>query len=58
MKYPMYNENELRKDIINKFIAVPVLGENYVDWHTEDGKCGLTLFFGEDRFDIVIEKKR
>ena len=31
----MYNENEFRKDIINKFLAVPVLGENYMDWHTK-----------------------
>ena len=34
-----------------------ILGENYVDWHTEDGKCGLTLMTTMGDYDIVITKK-
>lgn len=57
MKHPMYNENALRRDIINALIAVPTLGVNYIDYHTDDGRCGLTLIFGEDRFELTIEKQ-
>ena len=34
-----------------------ILGENYIDWHTEDGKCGLTLMTTLGDYDIVITKK-
>lgn len=34
-----------------------VLGKNYIDWHTEDGKCGLTLMTTLGDYDIVITKK-
>lgn len=30
-----YNENDFRADIIKKFLAVPILGENYIDYHTD-----------------------
>ena len=34
-----------------------IRGENYVDWHTKDGKCGLTLMTTMGDYDIVITKK-
>lgn len=34
-----------------------ILGENYVDWHTKDGKCGLTLMTTLGDYDIIITKK-
>ena len=34
-----------------------ILGENYVDWHTKNGECGLTLMTTMGDYDIVITKK-
>ena len=57
MKYPPYTENQLRSNIINALFDDPKLGADYIDWHTDEGKCGLTLTFGKSTFDIIIEKK-
>ena len=55
----MRTAEDIRKDIVESFFNNPVLGEHYVDWHTEDGKCGLTLMFknANEEFNIIIEKK-
>lgn len=34
-----------------------ILGKNYVDWHTKNGECGLTLMTTMGDYDIVITKK-
>ena len=34
-----------------------ILGKNYVDWHTKNGGCGLTLMTIMGDYDIVITKK-
>lgn len=47
---------DIRNEIINKFLVNPVLGENYVDWHTENGECGLTIMLGDKKFDIIIKE--
>ena len=50
---------DMRKQIVEALFNNPQLVENYVDWHTEDGKCGLTLIFknANEMFDILIEKR-
>lgn len=47
----------IRKNIIEAFFNHPELGKNYIDYHTEDGKCGLTIIFRNQnqKFDIIIE---
>lgn len=57
MKYPNYTAEDLRKDIIQKMLAVPVLGKNYIDYHTDDSVCGLELKMGDDTYDILITKR-
>lgn len=49
---------DIRKWFINKFLINPVLGVNYVDWHTENGECGLTIIFPSKQFDIIIKERR
>ena len=47
-----------RKILIDAFWdGNAILGEDYVDWHTEDGKCGLTLMTIIGDYDIVVTKK-
>lgn len=55
----MRTAENIRKDIVEAFFIHPKLGENYVDWHTEDGRCGLTLMFKDtnEEFEIIIRKK-
>jgi len=55
--YSSYNVTELRKDIIKAMCAERELGLTYVDWHTEDGKCGLTLITEKGKFDLIITKQ-
>ena len=50
------SEELVRRHIIESTFVNPILGVNYIDWHTADGDCGLTLFFPHDRFDIVIRR--
>ena len=64
-KHPEYFETnmksaeEIRKQIVESFWNNPILGKHYVDWHTEDGECGVTLMFKStnEEFDIIIRKK-
>lgn len=64
-KHPEYfkvditSAEEIRKQIVESVFNNPKLGENYVDWHTEDGECGLTLMFknAKEEFEIIIRKK-
>lgn len=53
----MLTAEKVREWIINELLAVPKLGENYVDWHTEDGECGLTIYPCGQEFEIIIKKK-
>lgn len=50
---------DMRKQIVESLFNDTKLGENYIDWHTEDGKCGLTLIFknANEIFDILIERR-
>lgn len=54
----MKTAEDVRKDIVEAFFNNPILDKHYVDWHTEDGECGLTLMFknANEEFDIVIKK--
>lgn len=51
-------EEKIRKLIVEAFFNKPILGKHYVDWHTEDGECGLTLMLRDKKFDIVIREKQ
>ena len=58
----MKNNNITVEDFRNFLIDTfwdgnEVLGKNYIDWHTEDGKCGLTLITALGDYDIVITKR-
>ena len=55
----MRTEEDMRKQIIEAMFNNPKLGENYIDWHTEGGECGLTLMFKNtnEKFDIIIRKR-
>lgn len=58
MANPNYTAEDLRKHLILSYWEDKAeLGKNYIDWHTEDGKCGLTLFAMGGTFDIIIEKR-
>lgn len=50
---------DIRKEIVESMFNKPILGENYVDWHTVDGECGLTLIFksANEKFDILIKRR-
>ena len=55
----MRTAEDIRKDIVEAFFNNPKLGENYIDWHTENGECGLTLMFknANEEFEIIIRRK-
>ena len=58
MKNDKISTERFRKVLIDTFFdGNAILGKNYVDWHTEDGKCGLTLMTTMGDYDIVITKK-
>lgn len=58
MKNDKFTTEMFRKTLINTFWdGNAILGENYIDWHTEDGKCGLTLMTTLGDYDIIITKK-
>ena len=49
---------KFRKILIDAFWdGNAILGKNYVDWHTKNGECGLTLMTTMGDYDIVITKK-
>lgn len=52
----MITVEAIREWIVMELLNKPVLGQNYVDWHTEDGECGVTLMYGKEHFDITIRK--
>ena len=52
-----YYAEYLRRDIVEAMLATPTLGENYIDWHADDGTCGLTLIIDGEHFDITIVKR-
>ena len=56
----MQTAEDIRKEIVNGLFNNPVLGVHYVDWHTEDGECGLTIMYkhANEEFDIIIRKKQ
>jgi hypothetical protein len=49
----------IRQWIVATFFNNPILGKHYIDWHTEDGECGVTIIFPNtnEQFDIIIKKK-
>lgn len=56
----MRTVEDIRKQIIETFFNNPKLGENYIDWHTENsGECGVTIMFknANEEFDIIIRRK-
>jgi hypothetical protein len=56
----MHTAEDIRREIVEAMFNKPVLGDNYVDWHTEDGECGVTIMFkhANEEFDIIIVKRR
>ena len=55
----MRTAEDMRKEIVEALFNNPKLGEHYVDWHTEDGECGLTIMFknADEEFDIIITRR-
>ena len=55
----MKTAEDIRKEIVEGLFNKPILGENYIDWHTDDGECGLTIIFknANEEFDIIIRKQ-
>jgi hypothetical protein len=56
----MQTTEDIRKNIIEGIFNHPELGKNYIDYNTEDGKCGLTIIFKNQnqKFDIIIENHK
>ena len=53
----MKTTENIRKDIIEKFFGTDAkLGVDYIDWHGENGECGLTINIDGGVFDITINK--
>lgn len=58
----MKNDN-VTAEMFRKFLVETfyddngILGENYVDWHTDTGDCGVTLMSTLGDYDIVITKR-
>ena len=49
---------KIREWIIRALVNEPVLGQNYVDWHTEkSGECGVTIMYPNEQFEIIIRRK-
>lgn len=58
MKNDNVTTERFRKILIDAFWdGNAILGKNYVDWHTKNGECGLTLMTTMGDYDIVITKK-
>lgn len=58
MKNDKVSAERFRKVLIDTFFdGNAILGENYVDWHTENGDCGLTLMSTLGDYDIIITKR-
>ena len=58
MKNDNVTAEMFRKILVDAFLdGNAILGKNYVDWHTKNGECGLTLMTTMGDYDIVITKK-
>ena len=58
MKNDKVSAERFRKVLIDTFFdGNAILGENYVDWHAENGDCGLTLMTTLGDYDIIITKR-
>lgn len=55
----MRTAEDIRKEIIEGLFNNPKLGEHYIDWHTEDNECGVTIIYknANEQFDIIIRRK-
>ena len=53
----MITAEKVREWIVNGLFMEPRLGVNYVDWHTETGECGVTIYPCGEKFEIIIKKK-
>lgn len=54
----MKTAENIRREIIKKFFGADArLGTDYIDWHGENGECGLTINIDGEAFGIVISKK-
>lgn len=54
----METVEDIRKIIIEALTDKPILGKNYIDWHTENpGECGVTIIKQNQEFDIIIRNK-
>jgi len=48
----------IRTWIIEKLFPNPVLGQDYMDYHTENsGECGVIVTLAGKEFDIIIRAK-
>ena len=52
----MITAEKVREWIVNGLFMEPRLGVNYVDWHTETGECGVTIYPCGEEFEIIIKK--
>lgn len=58
MKNDKVSAERFRKVLIDTFWdGNAILEENYVDWHTENGDCGVTFMTTLGDYDIIIMKK-
>ena len=58
MKNDNVTSEMFRKILVDAFWdGNAILGKNYVDWHTKNGECGLTLMTTRGDDDIVFTKK-
>ena len=50
---------DIRRWIISAVLGEPKLGQNYVDWHTENlNECGVTIKYPSSEFEIIIRKTK
>lgn len=53
----MITAEKVREWIVKAIWKNPILGKHFINWHTEDGECGLTLMFANAEFEIIIRQK-
>ena len=55
----MQTAEDMRCVIVEALFNNPELGKHYIDWHTEDGECGVTIMYPNqgEYFDIIIKKR-
>ena len=58
MKNDKITSERFRKILVDiSWDGNAILGENYIDWHTDIGDCGVTLMSTLGDYDIVITKR-